>query len=84
LHEQLIQSAQEMSDYQTDVIHPWSQKAEDWFDLMAQDLSEYSYGEIKKELENKAIDSEDNNLVRWMKKQAVKPDAIVKREAAIV
>ena len=84
LHEQLIQSAQEMSDFQTDVIHPWSQKAEDWFDMMAQDLSESSYEEIKQELENKTINSEDNNLVKWMKKQAVKPDAIIKREAAIV
>ena len=84
LHEQLIQSAQGMSDFQNDVVHPWSQKAEDWFNLMSQDLSEYSYDEIKQELENKVIDSEDNNLVRWMKKQAVKPDAVVKREAAII
>jgi hypothetical protein len=75
----LLDQQQDTMDFQEDVIHPWSQRAEDWLDVQAADLMDYSYDEIKQEMYNKAADPNDNNLVKWMRKQAVKPLAAVKR-----
>jgi hypothetical protein len=33
---------------------------------------------------DKRIDDDDNGLVRWLKRQAAKPDAFIKHEASIV
>ncbi|MBO7695074.1 MAG: hypothetical protein J6T10_20840 [Methanobrevibacter sp.] len=75
----LLDQQQGTMDFQEDVIHPWSQKIEDWLNVQSADLMDYSYDEIKQEMYNNAVDSNDNNLVKWMKKQSVKPLASVKR-----
>ena len=84
LHEQLIESAQWASDFQTDYIHPWLETAEDRSQMMANDLGSYSYDEILQELKDKRIDENDDALVRWMKTQASNSDARIKREAALI
>ena len=75
----LLDQQQETMDFQEDVIHPWSQRIEDWLDVQSADLMNYSYDEIKQEIYNNAADPNDNNLVKWMRKQAVKPVAMIKR-----
>ena len=79
----LLDDRQDTVDFQEDVIHPWSQRIEDWLNVQSADLMNYSYDEIKQEMYNNAADPNDNNLVKWMRKQAVKPLASVKRWAAI-
>ena len=84
IHEQMIESAQGAVDFQTDYIHPWSQSAQEWLQNESDALSTYSYDEIYQELLDKRIDDDDNALVRWLKRQAAKPDAFIKHEASIV
>lgn len=83
LMETLLDQTQGTVDFQEDVVHPRSVKAQDWLDIQAADLMDYSYDEIKEELYNKAVKSSDNNLVKRLRKQAVKPEAAIKRWAAI-
>ena len=81
--EYLLDQQQDTMDFQEDVIHPWSQRIEDWLNVQSADLMNYSYDEIQQEMYNNAVDSNDNNLVKWLRNQAVKPWAMVKRWAAI-
>lgn len=81
--EYLLESWQDVIDFQEDVIHPWAQSAQDWLDVQAQDLMNYSYDEIHQEQYNNALREWDNNLVQWLRRQATKPTAFAKREAAI-